>query len=437
MMVSIPTGDRSMSRRALCALVGLTLLVAKTSFAESPLVVSACDLMNDPTKYSEQVVRVRAGVSMGYEDFTLVASDCPQGTRPIWLAYGGDEPTPITSTVNDQDRVPGSVLKVNGRPVTLERNAALELFKKRLAAQRIGRSDDLGCRDCPLYEVTATLTGVFFAVPPHRDGGYGHLGCCHLLAIQQIADVDAQRTAVPAGGRFTCSKELWNMSATEAQSLEAKRKTCHSYDCGAAATGEIAAIVDHWNDSTGAVSGTYSGFGDWADWRANDLLRDYSVQIRREKNRTNSAVITGGVATRTMCKAVSPPYPSSAPIACRNLWARFPVSESTARGIQEQVKLGHDSWRLGSPENAAKLALQDAARQWQLELSHDLKQDKCMNAVVAEGDQFTWCAWIDQNSMQVVSIELMRFGFLRHRNSWTTVPWILTGGSGTACTVDQ
>ena len=113
------------------------------------------------------------------------------------------------------------------------------------------------------------------------------------------------------------------------------------------------------------------------------------------------------------------------------------MSKSAAQSIQEQVKLGHDSWRIGSPESAAKLALQDAAHQWQLELSPELKQDKCMRPAVAEGDQFTWCAWVDQNSMQVLSIELIRFGFLRRGNAWSGIPWILIGGDGTVCTVEQ
>ena len=433
----MPIGHQSMNRGAFCALVGLVLSVATISFAESPLVASACDLTNDPTKYSEQVVRVRARVSMGFEDFTLITSDCGENIRPIWLAYGGDESTPIVSTVNDQDREPGSVLKVNGRPVALERNAALELFKKKLAAQRIGMADDLACRHCPLYDVTATLTGVFFAVPSHHDGGYGHLGCCHLFAIQQIADVDAKRTAVPAGGRFACSKESWNMSAMQAQSLETKQKPCHSVDCGTAASEQIAVIASHWNDSVDAATGDYSGFGDWAYWQSPDLLKRYALEIHRQKRGDHPSGITGAVGTRTVCKAVSPPYPSSTPIACRNLWARFPVSKSTAQSIQEQVRLGHDSWRIGSPESAAKVALQDAARQWQLDLSPDLKQDKCMSPTVAEGDQFTWCAWADQNSMQVVSIELIRFGFLRHGSSWGSIPWMLTGGDGTACAVEQ
>jgi hypothetical protein len=113
------------------------------------------------------------------------------------------------------------------------------------------------------------------------------------------------------------------------------------------------------------------------------------------------------------------------------------VSKSAAQRIQRQVKLGHDSWRIASPESAAKVALQDAARRWQLALSPDLKQEKCMRPTIAEGDQFTWCAWIDQNSMQVVSIELMKFGFLRRGRSWSSIPWMLTGGDGTACAVEQ
>lgn len=53
----------------------------------------------------------------------------------------------------------------------------------------------------PTYQVTATLTGVFFAQTTRRlpsgqllpDPGYGHEGCCHLLIITSVSDVTPVR----------------------------------------------------------------------------------------------------------------------------------------------------------------------------------------------------------------------------------------------------
>jgi hypothetical protein len=39
--------------------------------------------------------------------------------------------------------------------------------------------------------------------------GYGHLSCCSLFIIQQITDVSADRTAVPAGA-FLCENQTGN-----------------------------------------------------------------------------------------------------------------------------------------------------------------------------------------------------------------------------------
>jgi hypothetical protein len=136
--------------------------------AQSPPSATPCDFVNEPAKYDKQTIQVRGRVLIAFEDFTLATPDCDsEGKRWIWLTYGGDEPTPIMSTVNDQERRPGSAPQVDGKPVLLRRSESLEVFKKRLAAQRIVRPGENNCynRTCYLYDVTATITGVFLAAP--------------------------------------------------------------------------------------------------------------------------------------------------------------------------------------------------------------------------------------------------------------------------------
>ena len=116
------------------------LLLASLGRAQSAEKVSLCDLVTDPQKYSSHWVEVRGTVNQFFEDFSLETRDCGDDLRGIWLAYGGDENTPVASTINDHDRKPGSVLKVSGIPVTLLRDANLDLFKRR----QIGRAS---CRE--------------------------------------------------------------------------------------------------------------------------------------------------------------------------------------------------------------------------------------------------------------------------------------------------
>jgi len=299
------------------------LLLAPSCHAQTAIQVSPCDLAQHPQTYDNKEIQVRGRVSIAFEDFSLKATDCGEELRAVWLAYGGDEPTPTMSTVNDQSRTPGSAIKVHGRSISLVRDDSLELFKRRLSAVRVGVPDG------NLYEVTATFTGYFFEAS--KDAGYGHLGCCHLFVIQQVDEVEARRTKVPAGGNL----------------------------------------------------------------------------------------------------------PPETPIGCRNLHSDFAISKSDATNVAKSVGSGAETWRLGTEQQASRVALDDAARRWDVKLVSDLIFESCSDRIVVGGDQFTWCTWKDPNSMQSFMIQVTRFGFLRHFRGWDSVPWILTRGSGVACTVDE
>ncbi len=299
------------------------LLLVPACRAQTPVEASPCDLVQHPQTYDNKVIQIRDRVSIAFEDFSLEATGCGEKLRPVWLAYGGDEPTPTMSTVNDQSRPTGSVLKINRKSILLAHDESLELFKRRLSAVRVGAPGG------NLYDVTATFTGYFFEA--HKDGGYGHLGCCHLFVIQKVAAVEARRTSVPAGGNL----------------------------------------------------------------------------------------------------------PPETPIGCRNLHSDFAINKSDAADIAKSVGSGTESWRLATEQQASRVALDDAALRWNVKLVSDLIFESCSNRMVVGGDQFTWCTWTDPNSMQSFMIQVTRFGFLRHWREWNSVPWILTRGSGIACTVDD
>ncbi len=166
-------------------IIFVLLLLAPTCHAQTPVEVSPCDLVQHPQTYDNKLIQIRDRVSIAFEDFSLETTGCGEKFRSVWLAYGGDEPTPTMSTVNDQSRAPGSVVKVHGRSISLVHDDSLELFKRRLSAVRVGVPGG------NLYEVTATLTGVFFAAS--QDGGFGHLHCCHLFVIQKVDAVESAK----------------------------------------------------------------------------------------------------------------------------------------------------------------------------------------------------------------------------------------------------
>jgi hypothetical protein len=154
-----------------------------------PVDVPGCDLAKSPKAFDGKLVRVRGALSVYFEDFSLDIPNCDT-RQGIWLAFGGDVPGIVASTVNDTARRPGSDIKVQGISYGIKKDANFrELYA--LIAARHG--------DKPDYRVTATLTGMFFAGKELTNakgdapyfGGYGHLGCCALLVITQVSDVES------------------------------------------------------------------------------------------------------------------------------------------------------------------------------------------------------------------------------------------------------
>lgn len=157
-----------------------------------PLVVSLCELLKSPGKFDKQTIQLRGRVHLAFEDFTLRPAACPDKLPAIWLTFGGDVPMPTMSTANDTVRRQGSAPAapvVGGVPVLLVKDESFARFYALISAKH-GRD--------PLYQVTATLTGIFLAGNRRslsngklRFPGYGHLGCCFLFVISRVDKVDS------------------------------------------------------------------------------------------------------------------------------------------------------------------------------------------------------------------------------------------------------
>jgi hypothetical protein len=180
-----------MSKRLIrfVAFVGLLCVSTSVYAQENPVEVPGCKLASDPQAFEGKLIRVRGTLNVHFEDFSLGIKNCDTA-QGIWLAFGGDVPGIVASTVNDSFRKPGSDISVNGVSYGIKKDDSFHKLYALIAA-RHGEKPD--------YSVTATLTGMFFAGEEEKTakgvtnfaGGYGHLGCCSLLVIMQVSDVES------------------------------------------------------------------------------------------------------------------------------------------------------------------------------------------------------------------------------------------------------
>lgn len=160
------------------------------SAVETPQAVTPCALEADPAAYNQKLIEVTAFVSHGFENFSLSHPGCTPSSE-VWLEYGGRTTSGTVYCCGvGPDRSRPVPLTVEGLTVPLVQDQAFHEFDARI--QRPGN-----------VLLRASLIGRFFSGrKEHLTAGdfwqgYGHLGCCSLLAIQQVLHVDpADRTDV-------------------------------------------------------------------------------------------------------------------------------------------------------------------------------------------------------------------------------------------------
>lgn len=154
-----------------------------------PVDAPGCQLGKNPKAFDGKLVRVRGALSVHFEDFSLHIPNCDT-RQGIWLAFGGDVPGIVPSTANDIVRRPGSDIKVNDASYGIKKDITFWKLYALISARHGDKRD---------YRVSAMLMGMFFSGEELRNskgdvlgfGGYGHLGCCALLVITQISDVES------------------------------------------------------------------------------------------------------------------------------------------------------------------------------------------------------------------------------------------------------
>jgi hypothetical protein len=157
---------------------------------EQPERVTVCQLKNDPPAYNHKLVELTAFVSHDFEDFTLFDPTCPSWPE-VWLEYGGKAKSGTMYCCGvTADRNRPQQMVVENIPIPLIENDQFHEFDKLI--QPPFRSDRHGAI------VHATVVGRFSAGKqihyPKTTfwGGYGHMGCCSLLTMQEIKSVSSQ-----------------------------------------------------------------------------------------------------------------------------------------------------------------------------------------------------------------------------------------------------
>ena len=304
------------------ALIAWFSPAAPAAIAQAPapaLPVTACELGRNPLQFEGKLVQVRGIVERGFEHFTVrdsgVHFEPSNCGAAIWLEPGGDGQGPRPYAVIhrgwlDSQAHDDWMAQARVDSVKLVKDRQYREMEDRLSAYRWREPDGTLCAGlklCSLYKVTATITGRFF--PAHETiradsvrymQGYGHMGCCHLLVIQQVSELVAERTPVPEGGEYSCSTQSWRPTQDEAAQL-AEAQPCSDWACKERQY--FNKVAAHWSDRVDATNG--SGDLIFLNWISSDLTLRYSG-VREESGKKKHDATGRPASTlridRTECK---------------------------------------------------------------------------------------------------------------------------------------
>jgi hypothetical protein len=154
-------------------------------FAEEPIMVSVCQLLEDPGRYNHRLIEISGSVSRGFEDFTLNDKSC-KGRDTIWLELGTQGSEVVYCCGVSADAKRNSALVIEGIETRLVVDAMFERFQK-ITMPKHGYG-----------KAKVTLVGRYFSgskqlLPGGTSWvGYGHMGLSTLLVIEQVKQVRSE-----------------------------------------------------------------------------------------------------------------------------------------------------------------------------------------------------------------------------------------------------
>lgn len=153
------------------------------SDVQAPQTTTFCELAQQPATYNKKLIRVTAFITYGFEDFQLTDPNCPGLTYQfsVWVMYGGKAESGAVYCCpgegGNESRQKG--LSVDGIEIPLVDDLVFKQFNELVRKERD-------------TTVRGTFVGRFFAGEkqnyggPTFWGGYGHLSCCSLFAIERV-----------------------------------------------------------------------------------------------------------------------------------------------------------------------------------------------------------------------------------------------------------
>jgi len=185
---------------------------------------TVCDILKNPKSFDGKIVRVKATVAAGFDQFVVKGPGCGHYVNAIWFSYpegtkGKAGPVALVQAQMAHNFT-GTVPAVTRTPVTLDKSKDFKQFDSLLATAHKGSAMCLGCTR---YEVTATLVGRLDGVDDagvQRDAagkivgvsGFGNLnGYKARLVLQSVSDVTPQEVDFSKSDAITKSDNAPDM----------------------------------------------------------------------------------------------------------------------------------------------------------------------------------------------------------------------------------
>lgn len=427
-----------MTRWLIClvAFLSTAQVVAAQTDAQASLPIQAtvCQLENHPEMYDRKLVQTEGRIYFGKFDFVIDADCEPHSQARVWLDFGGDivSPSEYWGIGNVLPKQKGIDVRVKGIAIPAARDALMDKFVNDVAATRFRKPSGDPCGpECLFYEVSATVTGMFFS---GATGGFGVEECCHLLVIEKVRIVSSKRTNVPAGGEYECTPDRWQptpkelkaLSAIPGCSLRADFRSCY------------AILAKHWGDSIKPNAGLeYDG-----PWTSLDMTRYYKFsggfiskpgQPDSAGNPTwNSEMTPSSSVTREVCHPTAPPWPASDHVTCRFYRSGMLENKQSGMALQKLLDAGDEAWRSSDMAKVGWLAYEDAEKQWKLTASSEIKLEKCEPWPAGkdgQGNEQQWgyCTWFAKDGMEEITVQMHKPGYLKgSAKNVEKVAWIPT-----------
>ena len=171
--------------KKVCLVVAVAVSIAWSlpAFAEEPIKLTVCQLLEDPGRYNHRLIEISGAVSRGFEDFTLKDKSC-DSRDTIWLELGGKRGSEVVYCCGvSADTKRKSPLVVDGIETRLVADAMFDKFQKMTKTPKGSGQAEATLVGRYFSGTKQTLPGGTFWV------GYGHFGLGTLLVIEQVKQV--------------------------------------------------------------------------------------------------------------------------------------------------------------------------------------------------------------------------------------------------------